>query len=176
MRKQEYLRPHDVCVVLQLTLAPRGTYRELAASVGLSLGEAHNSVKRLEMARLTSPPQGPVNVQGVLEFLMHGVPYAFPAQLGPESRGIPTGFAATPIAHEIESPRTFVWPSARGGERGASLTPLCGSASQISERNRPLYELLVLVDAIRTGRAREREMAKKHLKHVLQEGATPWFG
>jgi len=154
-------------VVLQLAAAPRGTFRELAASVGLSLGEAHNSVKRLEMAHLASPASGSINVQGTLEFVLHGVPYAFPAQVGPERRGIPTAFKASPIADQIESPEAFVWPSTSGRARGASLVPLCPSPGDVWERNQPLYELLVLVDAIRVGRARERDMARKYLRTSL---------
>ena len=89
MLKQEYLRPHDVCVLLQLAVWPWRTFRDLSAAVGLSLGETHNSAKRLELARLAAPGVSQVNVEGVLEFLSFGIPYVFPAQLGVPARGIP---------------------------------------------------------------------------------------
>lgn len=169
MVKQESLRPHDVAVLLQLALRPRDTFRELAAGVGLSLGETHNAVKRLELARLASKEQGSVNGQGMWEFLSFGVPYVFPAQVGAERRGIPTGFAATSLASEVPEADRLVWPSARGTARGPSLTPLCPGVSDVWEENSDLYELLVLVDAVRVGRARERAMARDRLEQVVQE-------
>lgn len=36
----------------------------------------------------------------------------------------------------------------------------------IWERGKPLYELLALVDAVRVVRARERAMAREHLKRI----------
>ena len=50
------LKPADVAVALQLSLTPDVPYRELAAAVGISHGEAHNAVRRLQAAR---PPRRP---------------------------------------------------------------------------------------------------------------------
>jgi len=36
--EQKSLRPHDVCVLLQISLDPEPTFRDLARLVGLSLG------------------------------------------------------------------------------------------------------------------------------------------
>ncbi len=174
MLKQEYLRPHDVCVLLQLAASPWGTFRGLSAAVGLSLGETHNSTKRLELARLAAPGVSQVNVEGVLEFLSFGVPYVFPAQLGVPARGIPTAFSAPPLANEIVSDESVVWPSPNGPERGVSLLPLCPSATVIWEKNPKLYTLLTLVDAIRIGRARERRMARAHLEDALSSREGTW--
>ncbi len=174
MPKQEYLRPHDVCVLLQLAVRPWGTFRDLSAAVGLSLGETHNSAKRLELARLAAPGVSQVNVEGALEFLSFGVPYVFPAQLGAPARGVPTAFSAPPLANEIVGDESRVWPSPNGPARGVSLLPLCPSATVIWEKNPELYTLLTLVDAVRTGRARERRMARAHLEHALSSSERTW--
>jgi DNA-binding Lrp family transcriptional regulator len=171
--KQESLRPQDVAVLLQLALRPRDTFRDLAAAVGLSLGETHSAVKRLELAGLAAKEQGSVNGRGMREFLLFGVPYAFPAVVGPERRGIPTGFAASSRADEISGAESWVWPSAAGTARGPSLAPLCPGVADIWERNAELYELLVLVDAVRGGRARERARAREALEVALDELAEP---
>ncbi len=124
------LRPHDVCVLLQYTLTPEVPFRELSKLVGLSLGEAHNATKRLEASRLVPHGGGTVNASGSVEFLMSGVPYAFPGILGPEARGVPTAHSGPVLRDEI-----------RSGE--------------------------MVVDAIRIGRARERELAQAFLREHL---------
>lgn len=162
------LRSHDVCVLLQLTLRPDLTFRELASGVGLSLGEAHNSRKRLEAAGLVQPGGARTNVTGSLEFLGAGVPYVFPGLLGPETRGVPTAFSAPPLSDQIQAEETVVWPSAEGTVRGLSLQPLCAGAPGTKGSNPALYRLLTLVDGIRIGRARERRLATEHLERLMR--------
>ena len=167
------LRPHDVCVLLQLALKPGLTFRELASSVGLSLGEAHNSRKRLEAAGLLQEGNAPVNVSGTLEFLSSGVPYVFPGQLGSETRGVPTAFSAPPLSEQIQSEESVVWPGAHGTVRGSSLEPLCPGAPETRESNPDLYRLLTLVDGIRIGRAREKRLALEQLESDLRGDDQP---
>jgi len=168
MPSSKGLRPHDVCVPLQLALKPNLTFRDLASDVGLSLGEAHNSKKRLESSRLLLPGSSPVNVRATLEFLSAGVPYVFPGMLGPESRGVATAYSAPPLSEEVQSSQVVVWASALGTVRGFSLEPLCRCAPKTAESNPQLYRLLTLVDGIRIGRARERSLARQHLETALK--------
>lgn len=173
MLKQEYLRPHDVTVILALTLQPYTTFRELAAVVSLSLGETHNSVKRLELARLAQLGETP-NVSGLLEFLISGVPYSFPAQLGPPTRGVPTAFSALPLNDEFISHDVVVWPDPKGDARGYSVTPLSPVVARISRQNADLYRLLALIDAVRIGQARERARARMYLEQEFQMMRNQW--
>jgi hypothetical protein len=167
MPKQEYLRPHDVSVLLQLSISQVATYRELAAAVGLSLGESHAAVKRLELARLVLFEERSVNRTAALEFLISGVPYAFPATLGPPVRGIPTAFSGPLLAGQVTTDEVVVWPAPNGIARGVSLVPLSPSVVRIWEANPKLYGLLTLVDALRVGRSRERKLARQHLERRL---------
>jgi hypothetical protein len=57
----------------------------------------------------------------------------------------------------------LVWPDPQGEVRGEAFSPLYKSAPKVARNNGLLYELLALVDAIRDGRARECEIAKKEL-------------
>jgi hypothetical protein len=95
------------------------------------------------------------------------VKYAFPVQRGGPTRGIPTAEAAPPLNQYF--PESFslppVWPSANDDERstrGIEFSPLYKNVVAAS-RDPKLYELLALVDAIREGRAREREIAIREL-------------
>ena len=161
------LRPHDIAVALQLALTPRAPYRALAEAVGLSQGEAHNAVKRLAAARLVRDHERAVNAAALLEFLAGGVPYVFPAEPGADTRGVPTAHTAPPFGGYVGQSQSVVWPTADGRARGAAVEPLYASAPDTARRNPRLYELLTIVDALRIGRARERQHAKALLHERL---------
>ena len=161
------LRPHDVAVALQLALTPGLPYRALAEAVGLSQGETHNAVKRLAASRLIRADTRGTYAGALLEFLVAGVPYAFPAALGPEARGVPTSHAAPPLAAEFSDAEPVVWPAVDGDRRGAAVEPLYAAAPATRRRNPRLYELLTLVDALRVGRTRERQRAKALIQERL---------
>lgn len=131
---------------------------------------AHKAVERLTSAGLAGGDRE-VNRMALVEFLSHGVRYAFFAVPGSEVRGVPTAHSAPPLAEEIVSDEAYVWPSAKGEQRGSALPPLYEGADQLPERAPDLYRALALVDAIRVGRARERKRATEHLEELL--GATP---
>lgn len=165
--KTMVLRPHDVAVALQLALEPGLSFPLLAERTGLSLGESHNAVKRLERARLVSRRDRGAVVPLLLDFIVSGVPYAFPGELGTETMGVPTAHSGLPLAEHFHSADFVVWPSVRGLERGQSLVPLVPSAPDFVETNPAMYALLTLVDALRVGRARERNLAREILKRTL---------
>jgi hypothetical protein len=61
-----------------------------------------------------------------------------------------------------------VWPYGHGKLRGHSIVPLYPSVPEAATKDPKLHELLALVDALRVGKAREREIAicelKKHFR------------
>ena len=61
-----------------------------------------------------------------------------------------------------------VWPDPEGTVRGIALTPLHPSVPKAVKGDRLLYELLALVDSLRTGGARERSIAQKELRARLE--------
>ena len=140
---------------------------EMGVELSISASEIHGALKRLEQAHLISDSAGgsrPV-LQAVQEFLVHGVKYAFPAQRGGVTRGVPTSYAAAPLNQIIVASADLppVWPHPDGSVRGVSLEPLYRSAPAAALRDPALYELLALIDAMREGRARERKLAEEEL-------------
>ena len=89
------------------------------------------------------------------------------------TRGVPTRYAASPLKQHLEQGKEPppVWPYAEGSVRGYSYAPLHKNVPKAALADPRLYELLVLVDALRDGKAREREIAVKELTKRL-EGAS----
>ena len=83
------LKPHDLVVTLKLLIAGPLTYDQLAASLHLSKSEAHAAVKRAKAAGLLRADRQPIH-HAILEFVLHGVRYAFPAVRGRQAQGMPT--------------------------------------------------------------------------------------
>ena len=164
IERQPTLRPGDVVVTLQLAIADKTGFKELSSATGLSVGECHNAVRRLSLARLISPASRRPATELLHRFLVHGVPCAFPAVVGPPSVGVATAHSAGVFTGKVISEERFVWPDADGAERGLALTPLFPRAAQLSTRNRALYDLLTIVDTLRVGRAREKKVAEELLR------------
>lgn len=166
------LKPQDVVVVLKLASqqASAWSYPKLAVDLAMSASEVHSSVKRATRAGLLQDTDRHApNKKAVLEFLVHGLKYVFPAEHGRLTRGMPTAHAASPLREQFaandEPPP--VWPDPEGTVRGEEFEPLYRSVPQAARNDARLYELLALVDAIRGGRARERELAVKELRSRL---------
>ena len=168
------LKPQDVVVLLKLVAlgSEPWTYQRLAVELSISQSEAHAGVRRAVAARLMSDSNtatGRPILPALEEFLIHGVRYAYPPERGELTRGMPTGYAAPPLNKVIAQPDEPppVWPYAEGKVRGYKLAPLYPSVPMAAARDSRLYELLALVDAIRDGRARERNLAAKELESRL---------
>lgn len=168
------LKPQDLLVLLKLAAHPpqRWTYAALGEALVMSLSEAHASVKRAVASGLAvAPARGewsPVR-PNLLEFMVHGVRYIWPATIGPVKRGVPTAFGVEPLASQFtatpgESP---VWAHPAGSAKGPTLPPIYRTAPQAALIDPALHRLLALLDALRTGRARERTLATRLLEAEL---------
>jgi len=165
------LKAQDVLVLLKLA-ASRGrewTYQQLGDELEMSASEVHAGVRRARAAGLVDP-EGKRPVRRALEeLLLHGVKYLCPPERGGAARGMPTchaaPFAAGVFSGDDEPPP--VWPCPEGEVRGNSLEPLYRAVPAAAARDEELYRLLVLVDLIRAGKAREREWAEAEVRKAL---------
>lgn len=164
-----------VALKTALRAGERWAFAEMAQSLGMSASEVHAAVGRLVEAKLlVAQPRGDasrfsVNRAALLEFLLHGVKYAFAPQRGGVTRGVPTAHAAPPLVKKLAPSDELppVWPDAEGTVRGESFEPLYPSAVVAARNDDRLYACLALIDAIRGGRARERTLAEELLEKVL---------
>ena len=166
------LLPQDILALMKLVSygGKRPPIAQMAADLGLSPSQVHASLKRLERSRLVAPQAHEPFLRAVEEFLVHGVKYAFPALRGEATRGTPTAYAAAPLNTQIAAGSELppVWPDADGEARGLTLEPLHKAAPGAAKKDPALYELLALVDALRDGRVRERQIAERELTARLR--------
>lgn len=169
------MKPQDILIALKIQSLQDEEYevpqRRLAEDTGISLSEVSAACRRLEDAGLLSPGGKKVVGIALLEFLVHGLKYVFPIETGGVSRGMPTGYAAEPLSDQFLSSQKElvpVWPDPEGTVRGMAVQPLYKSVPMAAKKDKRLYEYLALVDAIRGGRAREREKAIEILSQRLE--------
>ena len=162
------LKPQDILVALKLleSKTSRPTYVELASQLFMSPSEVHASIRRARAAKLLHGGHlgDRPNISNLKEFLIHGLKYAFPAETGAMTRGLPTAWAAEPLNRKLTQEEPVpVWPFDQGTKRGYAFFPLHKRAPQAALRDPKLYQLLALVDTLRDGRARDRALAEREL-------------
>jgi len=163
--QQSIMSPLDVVVLVRLCIQDNPTSQtELADALQLSQSEISKSMARSRYAGLLFGKKQQVMRQAFMDFLIHGIRYTFPQQPGPIVRGIPTAHSAPPLSEQIQSDEPYVWPSHLGTVRGHSIVPLYPKVVEAAKKDTQLYEVLALIDALRVGRARERNIAEEELR------------
>ena len=167
--KQQIMSPHDIVILLKIVSYGNKQWfqKPLAQELGISQSEVSKSLNRSKYASLLDPTGKKVMKLALLDFLQYGIRYVFPQKPGPIVRGITTSHSASPLKEQINSTEVFVWPYAKGNVRGQSIMPLYPSVPEAVQKDEILHKLLALVDALRVGRAREKEIALIELQKLI---------
>lgn len=158
---------------MKVFVASRLSIRGLAAETGISKSEVSQSLKRNYFAGLAKPDRKRdlprANLKALLEFVVHGLRYVFPAKPAELTRGIATGLAAPVLQGQLMTAGELapVWPDARGSSKGQAIMPLFKSVPVAVRKDPQLYAYLALADAIRMGQPRERTLASELLEKIL---------
>jgi len=172
--KQLTLSPLDLVILIKIALSRDSeiSQSQLAADLFISQSEVSKSLVRSRYARLIT---GNYNLMlfGLLEFIEHGVKYCFPQQPGALVRGIPTAHSHEVLKKDINGDVDYVWPSAKGNMRGQAIIPLYPSVINSSLIDKELHLVLALLDAIRVGRNREKNLAIEILWKKLSNEEYP---
>jgi len=167
------LKPQDILVLLKLIALKRQpwSYAWLGVNLNMSVSQLHSAIRRSLLAKLAVKNGDEIvpNIRNMEEFLIHGVKYVFVPEKGGLCRGMPTAYAAPPLLKKFvsSSEPPPVWPDPEGEVRGVAFSPIYKLAPKAASSDAELYELLVLVDAIRGGSAREIDFGVKELKKRL---------
>jgi hypothetical protein len=147
--------------------------RSLADSTGISKSQVNLALQRCFNVGLAKRDRNldvpRTNTKALTEFIVYGLRYVFPAKLGSVTRGIATSLGAPILKDKLMSTGEFipVWTDARGNTKGQAVEPLFKSVTHAVRRDPELYALLALVDAIRIGQPRERNVAINMLQEHL---------
>jgi hypothetical protein len=160
------IKPQDVLLLLKLVSDnnPNWNQKPVAEDLGLSQSEVSEAVARCKYAGLLAPDGKTVMRMSLFEFLQYGLRYVFPQKPGAVVRGLATSHSASPLKELIQSNEAYVWPYGKGNVRGHSIVPLYPSVPEAALKDSSLHELLALTDALRIGRAREKELSLEILK------------
>lgn len=175
------MKSQDIYILLKLVCLEQGeshysgfqeirdsySARGLSGALGVSKTEVNASIRRsfnVGMAIKSRQSDIPkVNKKALLEFVVHGLKYVFPAKPAEIVRGIPTAFSAPMLEGRLLSMGDYiqVWPYAEGDKKGQSVQPLFKSVPEAALNDVQLYAYLALVDAIRLGNPREANLAEE---------------
>jgi DNA-binding transcriptional regulator YhcF (GntR family) len=151
------------------------TLRELARELHVDHTLVHRALKRAEEAGLYRSASKQVNRANFEELMTHAARFIAPAALGGLTRGRAAAWAAKPIAERIrqqgdEPPP--VWPDVDGAVRGQALRPLHPAAVRASQESPALSDLLAIIDSLRAGDVRVRQVAAEELHAALSHKSS----
>ncbi len=167
MKKHSGMRPHDIVLLLKIASKSGKDWlmKDLAYELGISASEVSESMNRSVIAGLMADDKKTLMHSALLEFLEHGLRYVYPQKPGPLVRGLATAHSAPPLNKVIVSSEHYVWPFGKGTLRGQGIEPLHPKIPEACLRDPGFYELVSLVDALRVGKVRERELAIQELRN-----------
>lgn len=166
------MKPQDIVILAKILLmrdAP-WTYQKISAELSISQSECHAAIKRSFDSGLFNGLKRKVSLAAFREFIIYGLKYIYPAQVGQVTRGVPTLQAVGSLKKEIipVENEIYVWPYAEGGAKGQSVIPLYRSVPETSLVDEEFYMFMVIIDFIRMGQARERSLALKQLDKIMK--------
>lgn len=163
------MKPQDIMVLLKIIVFEAKEWQQLtlAQELNMSQSEISQSLQRSKYGQLLDFSGKKVNKIAFYEFLIYGICYTFPQKPAATVRGIATAHSAFPINKMIQATEDYVWPYAKGNTRGQAIMPLYSSAIEASLKDSKLYELLAMVDVLRVGSTREKEIIKLELKKII---------
>ena len=168
------LKPQDIVVLLKIAAKVDKHWAQgsIALELGMSASEVNGGIKRLlrsGLARKKGTRVYPVKA-AMLEFLQHGIKYVFPIERGEPTRGIATSYAANIFKGILGQGDSIpVWPCSDGQDKGYSVQPLYKCVHKAVSQDAVLYDLLAIVDVLRSGKARDSLVAIKTLNKYLDE-------
>jgi hypothetical protein len=172
-RRTEPVQPFDLLVLLKLVSSGSASIpvRRLADALGgASKSAVQVSLQRLSAHGLLREAEGKRKVNRLVtrDLFATAVQWIAPAIVGGFELGLPTAHAAPPLVDKMRGDADpVVMAFAEGPCRGRKVTPLHPRAPQAAKTDPKLYELLSLVDALRIGGARDREVAAAELRRRI---------
>ena len=153
MKEHKGMRPQDIVILLKIiSLQGKSWYnKDIASALRISNSEVSESLNRSAIVGFIDPEKRKIQRERLLEFLVYGLKYVFPAVPGRLLRGMPTGYSAPVLKDDFIVDDPFIWPAKGQRKKGIAIEPLYHTVPQASQKDPFLYDLLSLTDALRIG-------------------------
>lgn len=168
MRNFHGIKAQDIILLMKLVVHPGMSQKDLAQELSISTAEISHGMKRLKVSQLMNQ-DGSINKEAVIEFLVHGLKYIFPAEFGTLGAGIPTAYAKPAFKYvRYKKDDIYVWSHPQGNKRGIILKPIYPTLPDACLSDDQLYTLAALAEMIRMGRAREKNIAAEEIAQFIR--------
>lgn len=161
------MNPQDLLILLKIFLWNDGKWStaSLGKTIGLSKSQVHYGIKRCIDVGLIGKKTLQPNPKLLLELIEHGIKFMFPPAWKENALGIPTSYSTDPLIELIINPGSqIIWETKSGLTKGVALKPIYQTVPESCLKDRQLYDYFSLIDAYRSGRAREKSLALTELK------------
>lgn len=153
--------------MMKILVDPYLNQKDLASKLDISPAEISHGFKRLKVSGLVDSENKPVQ-EACEEFLVHGLKYIFPAEVGVLAAGLPTAYSKPGFKFVKQSKdQIYVWADSNGIVKGTSIKPIHPSLPNACRHDEKLYELAALLEMIRIGRAREKKIAAEKIHEII---------
>jgi hypothetical protein len=170
MTEHKGMRPQDIVILLKIIALDEAEWynKDLAFQLDISNSEVSESLNRSLTGGLIRDDKQTVCREELLEFLVYGLKFVFPAAPGRLLRGMPTAFSAPVLNDEFVVDDPHVWPAKGHSTKGISIAPLYKTVPGACDDDSRLYDLLALTDALRVGERKSEvvEMLAKKIYSV----------
>jgi len=172
MKRHNGMRPQDIVILLKMIALhdKKWTFAQIAEALQISESEVSYAMERNKLAGLVNPAKNRVNKLALRDFIIYGIKYVFPPQVGHSARGIATAHSAPPVNQYItEGDEHYIWSYYKGTKRGNTIVPLYDKIPKIVYNEPELYEFFAIIDTLRIGKKREVEIAIAELDKRLNQ-------
>lgn len=169
MKKHNGMRPQDIPILLKIIAKGDEAWqlRDIAVELEISQSEVSESLNRSKIAGLINSDKREVHRLALMDFLQFGLKYVFPTLPTGIAKGIPTAHSAKPLNEEIVSQIPYVWPYMGGDTEGLAVEPLYPKLPTAALKDKILYNMLALLESLRVGKQREKNLAIEKLKEII---------
>lgn len=171
MKPHKGMRPQDVVILLKIIAKGDDLWqnKDLAVELCMSSSEITESLNRSFISGLIDVSKKKVVSHSLVDFLVYGLRYVFPAQPGALVIGLPTANSAPVLKKYFEAEEEYVWPDINGMAKGQAIEPLYSTVPKAVAKDDKLYNLLALTDALRLRRIKEINVTKDLINKLLKE-------
>ncbi len=170
-----HLKPQDTLLALKYWSLKQSNSNssgcDIAESIGISASEVSKGTRRLVAAGLVVEHNANFFAEpnALLEWLSYGIRYAYPQKSVGYGHGMATSWNCPALESKVvPHVPAWIWPVSGGSIEGVLIHPFYSSVPFAASRDKHLYRVLALLEAIRGGKPGELTIARTLLIKLIK--------